>query len=94
VTCSAITGENIPQIWQIVLEHRSHVEAAGHLAARRKRQALDWMHELISLGLNDMFRRSPAVSRRLPGITEAVERGELTPVAAARELLALLRTNE
>jgi LAO/AO transport system kinase len=94
VTCSSVNGENIPQIWEMVQEHRVHMEPAGHFANRRKQQSLDWMRELVSLGLEDMFRRSPAVSRRLPHITEAVRSGRTTPFAAARDLLSLFNSKE
>jgi LAO/AO transport system kinase len=88
LSCSALTGENIPEVWQMVLEHRAQVD----LGARRKQQSLDWMRELVSLGLEDAFRRNLAASRRLPEITEAVRRGEMTPFAAARELLGLFHS--
>ena len=88
LTCSALTGQNVPAVWPMLLEYRKHVD----LSAKRRQQAGDWMHELVSLGLQDSFRRNPAVSRRLPEITDAVRRGELTPSAAARELLRLFRS--
>jgi LAO/AO transport system kinase len=92
--CSALTGENIPQIWEMILEHRAQMEASGHLAARRSRQSLEWMRELIGLALEDSFRRDPKVSRRLPELRDAVSRGRMTPFAASRELLALYHSTE
>ena len=83
LTCSALTGESIPEVWQMVLDHRSQVKQ------RREQQALDWMRELITSGIEDSFRRSHAVSSRLPEITEAVSRGQMTPSAAACELLRI-----
>jgi LAO/AO transport system kinase len=94
MTCSSLTGDNIPQVWKMVAEHRAHMESRGQFTTRRKQQALDWMRELISVGLEDLFRSSPVVSRRLPEITEAVRRGETTAFAAARELLALFVSKE
>ena len=49
------SGEGIGEIWQMVLAHREHLEQSGHLAARRSRQALEWMNELIALELEDRF---------------------------------------
>ncbi len=94
LTCSALTGENIPAIWDMVLEHRRHMETFGHLAVLRSRQALEWMRELISLGLEDSFRHDPVVSRRLPELRDAVSRSQATPFAASRELLALFHSRE
>ena len=94
ISCSALMGDNIPQVWQMIAEHRAHMQSRGHFVARRKQQSLDWMRDLVSLGIDEMFRRSPMVSRRLPEITDSVRRGEKTPFAAARELLSLLTFKE
>jgi LAO/AO transport system kinase len=87
LTCSARTGAGIKAIWDIVLEHRSQMEAAGFLAERRRAQALDWMRELVSIGLERQFREHAA--ERLPALEQAVLAGTTTSFAAARELLLL-----
>jgi len=94
LTCSALQGEGIGETWDMVLEHRAKLEASGHLAARRSRQALEWMRELVSMGLEDSFRGHQGVSARLPGLEEAVGRGQVTPFAASRELLHIYRSQE
>ena len=91
LTCSALTGEGIAAVWDLILEHRRQMEVSGHLAARRSRQALEWMRELVALGLEDAFRRNAAIAARLPGLEDAVRQGRATPFAASRELLALFR---
>jgi LAO/AO transport system kinase len=92
LTCSALTGEGIAAVWEMVLEHQGQMEASGHFAARRSRQALAWMHELVALGLEDAFRRDRAIALRLPDLEEAVREGRATPFAASRELLGLFRS--
>jgi len=91
LTCSSLSGEGIADVWEAVLAHREHMEKTGHFAARRSRQALEWMNELVSLGLEEMFRGDPKVSRRLPELRDAVRDGRVTPFAASRELLAMFR---
>lgn len=91
LTCSALTGEGVPRVWEIALEHRRHMEECGLLAVRRSTQALDWLHELIALGLRDRFRADPAVGRRLPEIEAAVRESRATAFGAARELLELFQ---
>jgi LAO/AO transport system kinase len=90
VTCSALQGDGIKDIWEMVLAHRSHVEASGFLAARRGSQSLDWLNELIAIGLLDSFHANAAVAARLPELEQAVTEGRVTPFAASRELLGLL----
>jgi LAO/AO transport system kinase len=94
LTCSSLHGQGIAEIWQMVLEHRQQLEANGHLARRRSRQALAWMNELISLGLEEAFRQDPAVAVRLHDLQAAVDRGRVTPLAASRELLAIFDSHQ
>jgi LAO/AO transport system kinase len=94
LTCSALHGQGIAEIWQMVLEHRRQMEFHGHIARRRSRQALEWMNELIAGGLEEAFRRDHAVAARLPSLQAAVDRGQITPLAASRELLALFESKE
>jgi LAO/AO transport system kinase len=89
LTCSSLTAEGIAEVWQMVLDHRALMEANGFLAQRRSRQALEWMNELLMLGLEESFRTDPNVSSRLPLLKEEVRNGSSTPFAASRELLRL-----
>ena len=61
--------------------------------ARRSKQALDWMNEMIALGLEDTVPRASVRSlRRLPELKQAVADGTITSFAAARELLAIFHS--
>jgi LAO/AO transport system kinase len=92
VTCSALNSDGIADIWQMVLDHRCRLDETGYLALRRSEQALEWMQELLWLGLEHSFRCHSAVAARLPGLREAVSRGQVTPFAASRELLGLFHS--
>ncbi|MEO8658076.1 MAG: methylmalonyl Co-A mutase-associated GTPase MeaB [Bryobacteraceae bacterium] len=92
LTCSALNGDGISELWDIVLEHRAHLEASGALESRRSAQALDWMRELVSGGLEEMFQRDPRVAERLPLLRDAVRRGHVSSFVAAKELLTLFHT--
>ena len=91
LTCSSLTGDGIPAVWNLALEHRVHLERGGHLAARRRDQALEWLRDLLSVELAGLFRADPQVAAHLPEAEEAVRAGRVTPFAAARELLAVFR---
>ncbi len=94
VTCSALSGEGVAQIWALVLEHRATLESNGWLERRRRQQAAEWMRELVILGLEEQFRRSPLVERNLGQIQEEVVAGRLSPLSAARRLLDFSRCKE
>ncbi len=86
---SALTGEGVPAVWAMTEEYFAHVRASGMLDARRRAQAVEWMHALIAEGLRTRFYTSPAVRSRLPGLERAVAEGRLPALGAARELLGL-----
>ena len=91
LTCSAVEGSGVAEVWQMVRSHRELLEANGWLARHRNLQSLAWMHELMSLGLDALFRGNRAVAARLPIVEEEVRAGRKTPFAASRELLALFQ---
>ena len=91
LTCSSLTNEGIAEVWQMVLDHQQLMESNGFLAQRRSSQALEWMNELVMLGLEESFRHDHEVAARLPRLREEVRKGRMTPFAASREMLRLFR---
>jgi LAO/AO transport system kinase len=87
IAASARTGEGVAALWELVLAHRSALQATGELQARRQMQARDWMWSLVQEGLERAFRAHPAVARRIPSLEREVEAHRATPAAAARALL-------
>ena len=94
LTCSALTGEGLPTIWDSVLEHRRTLESNGYLLRRRQQQNLAWMRELIADGLEDLFRQHSEVRDHLPRVETDVRDGRMTSFGAAQTLLALFRAKE
>lgn len=94
LACSALTGENIRELWELVLEHRALTKANGYFQERRREQALEWMQELVRDGLVEMFERDPRVAARLPRLREEVRRGHISSFAAARQLLSLFSSSK
>jgi LAO/AO transport system kinase len=92
LTCSALNGDGIAGVWQMVLDHQQVLEKNGFLGQRRSRQALEWMNELVMLGLEESFRADHAVASHLPRLREEVRGGQVTPFAASRELLNLFHS--
>ena len=84
---SALTGEGVPEVWQLAEEYFKHARAVGSLVERRRVQAVQWMHALIAESLTTRFYASPAVRARLPALEAAVAEGRVPVLAAARELL-------
>ena len=94
MTCSALTGEAVPEMWRIILQHRAQMEATGWLVRHRREQALDWMNDALLYGIKEELRRDPIVNQRLTALRHEVSEGGASPFLAARELLALFRRKD
>jgi LAO/AO transport system kinase len=88
LTCSALTNEGLPEIWEQIVTHRDRLAATGERQERRQRQQIGWMWSLIGDRLIDEFRDSPKVRARLEQVEASVLAGELPPAVAADQLLA------
>lgn len=94
LACSALTGENVRALWELILEHRALTRSNGYFQERRRQQSLEWMQELVHEGLLEMFERDPRVAARLPRLREEVRRGHISSFAAARQLLSLFASSK
>jgi LAO/AO transport system kinase len=83
----AADNPGILEIWEAILEHRRLYLESGALTDKRRQQALDWMWSLLEEGLRERFYSNPYIVNQLPQMTQRVENGEITPTAAADELL-------
>ena len=88
--CSAMNITGIKEIWDAVLLNREKLMLSNELAARRKKQSLDWMWALIEEGLKLRFNQNEKIKAKLPKMTAAVNKGAIDPTAAAMELLYLV----
>jgi LAO/AO transport system kinase len=94
VTCSALEGTGIGDIWRIVEEYRTAMATEGAFEDRRAQQARTWMWREVDDSLLASFRANPAVGARIAELEAQVEAGSLTPAAAAQALLAAFRQSE
>jgi LAO/AO transport system kinase len=90
IVASAAAGSGIDALWTAIEHYRKVMSESGEYAARRRRQAVDWMWTLIDSGLRGRFRQHPKVRHDLPDVSSAVADGRITPAAAAHRLLGYL----
>jgi len=88
VTCSALTGAGIPELWERVQEHAALTRDNGWFAASRREQQRRWMHEMIDQALRKRFFTHPEVRDRMEALERNVIEGRTTSFRAARTLLA------
>jgi LAO/AO transport system kinase len=87
---SAATGKGIDAFWSEVERFIKVMTEGGELEAKRQRQAVDWMWNLIDSGLRARFRQHSQVKHSLETISRAVAGGAQTPAMAACRLLGFL----
>ena len=87
LTCSALTGEGVPELWAQIELHRATLDASGERAERRRAQQILWLHALLRERLVDRFEADPAARAARAEIETAVLAGEITPSAAVDRLL-------
>ncbi len=89
VTCSAVTGEGIPGLWDTVLRHQRVMTQNGWFERVRKEQARSWMYETVDQALAANFRSDPAIREKLPDYEQDVLEGRVSSFRAARRLLEI-----
>ena len=86
---SALTGQGVPEVWQVVEKYVQQTQASGYFAQRRQEQNLHWLHETIRQSLETQFYARPAVQQQLAAVEQAVREGRQSAFGAAGELLGL-----
>ncbi len=87
VLTDATRGENVPRLWNEIERHREHLEGAGGLEERRRRNLAGEVFAVASARakahLERMVRDDPELRRLL----DDVQRRELDPLTAVREIM-------
>jgi len=87
LTCSAVEGTGLREVWEQVTRHHDRLAASGELAARRGDQQVAWMWTTVRGALMDRLRHHPEVAALTPDLERDVRAGTLTPALAARRIL-------
>jgi LAO/AO transport system kinase len=90
VTCSALKGDGIAELWTNVLEHRERLTPTGEIAARRGDQQVKWMWAMLEERLLAPLRTERSLKAELPRIEAEVAAGRLAPAAAAERIAQML----
>jgi LAO/AO transport system kinase len=87
LTCSALSGAGLDEVWQAVSKHRAACSATGELERRRRNQQVDWIWNLVQDRLLTQLHAHPTVRSVAPGLEQRVRDGTLTATSAAEEIL-------
>ena len=89
VTCSALTGDGLTEIWHLLLDFQQITQANGWFLQNRREQAKRWLHEHLEQELKRLFFSKENVRQNLERIERAVVAGEMSAVNGAGELLRI-----
>lgn len=89
-TCSALTGEGVAEIWNVIRYFQATTGQSGVFEARRRKQTQEWLHTMIENQLKMFFFNHPTVQEALPKIEQAVVNGELPATSAAQALFDMI----
>jgi LAO/AO transport system kinase len=88
-TCSSYTKEGIPEVWKTLSEYQSLMQKNKYFEQKRHDQNQFWMLETINEQLQSNFYNHPEISKLLEENKKAVQNDEISPFAAASDLLKL-----
>lgn len=86
-TCSSLTKEGIPEIWNRIEEYCAFTEKNGYFHKKRMQQNQQIFYEAIDQSLKSGFFSKKEIAQQLKKIESEIISGNLNPFIAARQLL-------
>jgi putative protein kinase ArgK-like GTPase of G3E family len=90
VTCSAMEGTGLEEIWKIVSDRTTERKRCGYPHTRRSEQNANWRWSLVDQQLHDMLHQRPNVSAVAECVAAQVRAGTLSPVMASERIISAL----
>jgi len=87
MTCSALNGDKIPEIWQMIKSFEKATKESGFFENRRHNQSLDWVYAMIENYLKESFFSNSQVKHYLGPLKHRIVKEEILPTDAAEKLL-------
>ena len=87
VLTDATRGENVPELWEKLTAHRAYLEQSGRLDERRRNNLAGEVFSVASARAKQHIERAVADDPELRRVLDAVQRRELDPLSAVREIL-------
>jgi LAO/AO transport system kinase len=87
VLTEAMRGENVAKLWDEIERHRAHLEDGGELDRRRRRNLAGEVFAVASGRAKAHLERAVEDDPELRRLLDEVQRRELDPLTAVREIL-------
>ncbi|HET7808191.1 MAG TPA: methylmalonyl Co-A mutase-associated GTPase MeaB [Gaiellaceae bacterium] len=87
VLTEATRGENVPELWQKIADHRAHLEGEGLLEQRRRENLAGEVFAVASARAKAHLQRAVADDEALRRLLDEVQSRKLDPLTAVREIM-------
>ncbi|MFZ2624506.1 MAG: methylmalonyl Co-A mutase-associated GTPase MeaB [Propionibacterium sp.] len=88
LTCSALTGTGLDDVWKAVLDHREWLEKTFGLEKRRADQQVDWLWSQVQGAVIDSLRSTPELVALGHRLDAEVESSQVSALEASSEFLS------
>lgn len=88
-TCSALTGENIREIWDVIKHFEEVTKDSGVFEKRRQEQMIEWFDWMIEDELKRRFFENEIVKDQLPSIRSDILEAKISPTMAVKKIMEL-----
>jgi LAO/AO transport system kinase len=86
-TCSSLTREGVPDIWDQVQEYRKFTEGNGYFYKKRMEQNRQVFYDTIESSLKSNFFSQKGITLKLKKMESEIISGKLNPYIAAQQVL-------
>jgi LAO/AO transport system kinase len=87
LSCSAREATGLDVVWERLEQHRTLLDSAGRLTAKRRDQQVGWAWTMVRDELLGRLHSHPAVRSLAPDLEQQVREGRLTATLAAERIL-------
>jgi LAO/AO transport system kinase len=87
VLTEATRGEGVPELWEKIAAHRAYLEESGQLDERRRKNLAGEVFAVASARAKTHLEHAVADDAELRRLLDEVQRRELDPLSAVREIL-------
>jgi LAO/AO transport system kinase len=88
-TVSALTGEGISHIWEVIEKYKEITIRTGIFETKRKEQMINWVHSMIDDQLKERFYSKPLMKQSIDEIEQLLIHGHTSPSLAVHQLFRI-----
>ena len=93
MSCSAVTGDGLDELWQQVRDHRRQMIDTGELVERREQQRISWMWSIVDQLVRLSLHEQPELQELIMTTEASVRSQQVTALQAASALLDAWRAS-